>query len=104
MLEPRVVASVSPIVNDEPEVIGIMDIDDASPIGNDEPQVVGNFVGIHGASPMRSEEPEVIGNVAIEDASRLDPEVLELARILQSMGRERVQHLVIFCSKTSIHW
>jgi hypothetical protein len=84
MLEPRVVASVDPIVNDEPEVIGTMDIDDASPMGSDE--------------------PEVIGNVAIEDASGIDPEVLELARILQSMGRERVQHLVIFCSKTSIHW
>jgi hypothetical protein len=40
--------------------------------------------------------------VDIDDTSRLDPEVLELARTLQSMGRERIQHLVIFYSETSI--
>jgi hypothetical protein len=81
MLEPRVVAAVPPIGNDELEVIGDMDIEGASPIRNDE---------------------QVVGNMDIEDSSPIDPEVLELAKILQSMGRERVQHLVILYSLTSI--
>jgi hypothetical protein len=93
MLEPRVVAAVPPIGNDEPEVIGYMDIDGASPIGNDEP--IGNM-DIDDSSPIEPNDQMA--------AVPIDPEVLELARILQSMGRERVQHLVIFCSKTSIHW
>jgi hypothetical protein len=102
MLEPRVVAAVPPIGNDEPEFIGNMDIEGACPIGNDEPEVVGNM-DIEGACPIGNDEPEVVGNMDIEDSSSIDPEVLELARILQSMGRERIQHLVIFYSITSIH-